>query len=190
MSDAELRKTALSRQIRLATVRGRPRLCRSRSSRGVGTGEARGAKVRNLYTCKREREHQRFELRRPGRWVADTQMTSGREKQAAQKTPKSPMGAETFGGVCYAAVVTKELDSDTLPLIAPGVGSYDDGIEVLKSDTRRQLLGKPAPGKLKAVEVSAKTGSSSSVSGHLEVLQMRPVRRNEEAGTVSISEKG
>lgn len=45
-------------------------------------------------------------------------MTSGREKQAAQKTPKSPIGAETFGdGVGDAAVVTKELGSETLLLM-------------------------------------------------------------------------
>ena len=63
-------------------------------------------------------------------------MTSGHEKQAAQKTPKSPIGAEAFGdGFCDAAVVTKELDSETLPLMAPAISSYDDGIEFLKSDT-------------------------------------------------------
>ena len=97
-------------------------------------------------------------------------MTSGREKQAAQKTPESPIGVETFGdGVGDAAVVTKELDSETLPLMTPDVGSYDDGIEFLKGNTRRQLFGKPATGKPKAVEVGAKPGSSRSVSGHLEV---------------------
>ena len=53
--------------------------------------------------------------------------------------------------------------------MAPDVGSYDDGIGFLKRDTRPQLLGKPATGKPKAVEVGAQTGSSCSVSGHLEV---------------------
>ena len=114
-----------------------------------------------------------------------------RKNQAVQKTPKSPISAETFGdGFCYAVVVTEELDSETLPLMAPDVGSYDDGIEFLKIDTCRQLLWEPATGKPQAVEEGTKTGSSCSISGHLEVLQIRPVRGNEEAGTVSISEQG
>ena len=87
MSDAELDKTALSRQIRLASGRGQPdveelghalledskfRLCSSGSGMGVGTGEARGANVRNRCTCERERASA-MELSRPGTWVADTQ---------------------------------------------------------------------------------------------------------------------
>ena len=67
-------------------------------------------------------------------------MTSGREKKAAQKTPESPIGAESFGdGDCYTAVVTKELDSETLPLMAPDLSSYDNGMEFLKSDTCLQV---------------------------------------------------
>ena len=69
-SDAELGKTALSRQIRLASGRGQAdveelghtlledcefRLCSSCSGRGVGTGETRGANVRNRCICERER---------------------------------------------------------------------------------------------------------------------------------------
>ena len=53
--------------------------------------------------------------------------------------------------------------------MALDVGSYDDEIGFRKSDTRRQLLWKPATGKPKAVETGTKTGSSYSVSGHLEV---------------------
>ena len=55
-------------------------------------------------------------------------MMSGREKQAAQKTPESPIGAETFGdGVCEPAVVTKALDSETLPLMAPDMAATTMG---------------------------------------------------------------
>ena len=87
VSDAELGKTALSRQIRLASGRGQAdvkelghtlledselRLCSSCSGREMGTGEARGANVRNRCTCERERASA-MELRRPRTWVADTQ---------------------------------------------------------------------------------------------------------------------
>ena len=69
VTDAELRKTAFSRQIRPSSGRGQAdveelghtlledsefRLCSSCSGRGLGTGEARGANVRNRCTCERE----------------------------------------------------------------------------------------------------------------------------------------
>ena len=53
--------------------------------------------------------------------------------------------------------------------MTPDMGSDDNGIEFLKGDTRRQLLGKPATSKPQAVKVGAKTSSSRGVGGHLEV---------------------
>ena len=87
VSDAELGKETLSRQIRLVKGRGQAdvkelghtlledsefRLCSSCSGREMGRGEARSANVWNRCTCERERASA-TELRHPATWVTDTQ---------------------------------------------------------------------------------------------------------------------
>ena len=62
-------------------------------------------------------------------------MASRCQEETAQQASQQPVRAETFGNrVGHALIIAQEAYSETPPVWAPDVGSYDDGVNLLKCD--------------------------------------------------------
>ena len=55
------------------------------------------------------------------------------QKETAQQASQRPVRAESFGNrVGHALIIAQDAYSKTPPIRAPDVGSYDDGVKLLK----------------------------------------------------------
>ena len=62
-------------------------------------------------------------------------MASRCQKETAQQASQRPVRAETFGNrVGHTLIIAQEAYSETPPVRAPVVGSYDCGVKLLKCD--------------------------------------------------------
>ena len=92
------------------------------------------------------------------------------QKETSQQASQRTVRAESFGNrVGHALIVAQEAYSETPPVRALDVGSYDDGVELLKSDTG--CTGIPAPVKPEPIEVGPETNSTGCVRRDLQVRE-------------------